>query len=164
MSNILPASAVLPVKRENETVSQTFSANLTEPGATLVSLEISAIDQNEGIVIVNNGFSGQYTGVFTLNGGLSYRLKTGERETANKWEDLPDPQTTDLYSFLAPKVMEKEYSYLVVLTYDVVTPTEPGNPPSEPVRYVINKTYTQKVVGEWNTWANNLRDYVNRGR
>ena len=113
MSNILPISAILPVKRENEIVSQVFSANLTEPGATLVSLEISAIDQNEGIVIVNNEFSGQYTGVFTLNGGLSYRLKTGERKTANKWEDLPDPQTADLYSFLAPKVMEKNIHTLL---------------------------------------------------
>lgn len=163
MSNILPASAVLPVKRENEIVSQTFSANLTEPGATLVSISVNPVDQNAGITVTANSFSGQYTGVFVLDGGLSYRLKSGERETANRWEDLPDPQTTDLYSFLAPRVMEKEYSYLVVLTYDVTAPVEPGSPPSEPARYVINKTYTQKVVGEWNTWANNLRDYVNRG-
>lgn len=76
---------------------------------------------------------------------------------------MPDPTTADLYSFLAPKSMEKEYTYNVVLTYDVTAPVEPGSPPSEPVRYVISQSYTQKVVGEWSVWANNLRDYVNRG-
>lgn len=164
MSNIIPISTTLPVKRENENVSQTFTSNLTEPGATLVSLTINPIDKNNGIYVNGSQFSGQYTGVFVLDGGLSYRLKTGERGTANRWEDLPDPETADLYSFLAPKVMEKEYSYVVTLIYDVSTPVEPGNPPSNPVRYTIVQTYTQKVVGEWSVWANNLRDYVNRGR
>lgn len=164
MSDILPISPTLPTTRENVLVSQTFNANLTEPGATLVSLQVNPVDANDGIYVTGNQFSGQYAGVFVLNGGLKYRLKTGELETADRWEDLPDPKTADLYSFLAPNVMEKNYFYEVVMVYDVTPPVEPGGPVVEPTRHTITKTYSQKVVGEWTAWANNLRDYVNRGR
>ncbi|AAX63624.1 gp5.1 hypothetical protein [Aeromonas phage 31] len=164
MSDILPASTILPVTRENTPVSQTFTANLTEAGASLVSITVTQVTPNEGIIVAGSSFSGEYTGVFSLNGGLKYRLKTGERLTASKWEELPSPLIADLYSFEAPQSLEKTFTYSVVMIYDVVVPVEPGLPVNPPVRHTIQKTYSQKVVGTWTIWANNLRDYVNRGR
>ncbi|UOX40526.1 hypothetical protein UGMREWDR_CDS0221 [Aeromonas phage GomatiRiver_11] len=164
MSDILPVSTKLPTVRENSPVNQIFTANLTEPGATLVSITVFSLTYNEGINVAGSSYSGEYTGVFALNGGLKYRLKTGERLTANKWEDLPDPKSADLYSFEAPASLEQDFQYNVEMVYDVITPSEPGMPPNPPVRNTIEKIYTQTVMGSWSIWANNLRDYVNRGR
>lgn len=164
MADILPASTVLPSVRENTPVSQTFTPNLTEPGAILVSIKVNPIDKNNGISISGPSYSGMYTGVFTLNGGLKYRLKTGQRLSANSWDDLPDPKTADLYSFEAPQSLEKDFSYSVEMIYDVTPPSEPGLPVNPTVRKNITKVYRQQVLGSWSVWANNLREYVNRGR
>ncbi|QBX32830.1 hypothetical protein Asfd1_204 [Aeromonas phage Asfd_1] len=164
MSDILPISTVLPTVRENTPVTQIFTANLTEPGATLVSITVNSLTHNEGINVAGSSYSGEYTGVFSLNGGLKYRLKTGERLTASRWEDLPDPKSADLYSFEAPGSLEKDFQYVVEMIYDVVVPSEPGLPVNPPVRNKVEKIYSQTVMGSWRVWANNLRDYVNRGR
>lgn len=164
MADILPASTVLPSVRENTQVQQTFSADLTEIGSKLISISVTALASNEGILVAGSSFSGEYTSVFSLNGGLKYRLKTGERLTASRWEDLPDPKSADLYSFEAPRSLEKDFQYSVEMIYEITTPSEPGMPVNPPVRHKIEKIYSQTVNGSWNVWANNLREYVNRGR
>lgn len=167
MSAILPMNTKLPGVKEGSPVDVTFSYQLTEANAYLVSIKIISSTPNETITVQGPRFFGSYTNMFDLGtDALKYRLKTGEIKSASKWEDLPDPKTADLFYWRAPTVLQKNHTYVVELIYEVPPPppVPPETTPGKPTRYTLTKTYTQLAFGDWSVWANLLRDYVNRGR
>jgi hypothetical protein len=158
MANILPASTELSDQKELDNVSITFSPSFAA-GESLVSLNISEHRPNVGITVQGATFSGQYRDSFQLgSGAIKVRLRSnGIMKGYNSFGELPPPNAADIFEFNAPSVLTTSYIYTVKLVYDY---TDPLVPIPYPVRRELTKVYTQVVFGDYNTWANQLKDYV----
>lgn len=165
MAEILPQSTTLPDVMEGSNVNETFRASLTEANATLVSLNIVEHRPNPGIIVEGANYKGTYDNVFLL-GGDSLRYREGDDlKKAQRWEDLPDPKSADLYLWKAPAKMLETFTYTVEMIYSVQGESA-GDPPvtPPPTEHKIRKTYSQTVFGDWSKWGNQLRAYVNAGK
>ncbi|WDS61697.1 hypothetical protein [Cronobacter phage vB_Cdu_VP8] len=166
MSDILPTNSRLDDVMELENADTTFTYTLTEEGAKFVSINITEYTPNTGIIVKGNRFYGAYKGVFSFgNDSLMYRKGAEpERHSAPDWESLPPPKEADLFLWRAPTNLRKTFTYTVQLKYTVTsTPSEPGESPVTSEK-VVNKTYSQDVVGNWSIWGEKLRAYVNAGK
>lgn len=180
MVEILPMNTRLPDISERESFRVEFSYNTTPPDANTTyevkEFAITDYRKNSGVTVDGVIVSGEYRDSFSLaDDSLKYITKDLIKKTAAGFDDLPDPTTADLYSFTAPSQLETEYFYKVVLTYvqkvsssggDSGSPKEGAGGTTQPptiTEHTIEKVYTQKVFGNWDVWAEQLRDYVKRG-
>lgn len=140
----------------------------------ILELKISAYDHNIGVVVGQKTISGEYRDSFSLGSdSIKYITKDLKKKTASSFDELPDPKTADLYYFQAPTKLEQTYSYTVYLKYrkTVTSETSDGSDKRESgdttkptiTEHEITKKYTQRVLGNWDVWAEQLRDYVRRG-
>lgn len=170
MAGIFPLDEELSDIQEGTPVNLTFEF-IAGPGDSLVSINITDYQANDGIVVQGANYKGSYQNSFNLgNDALSYR-DGDEFKTATKWEDLPPPGGVDLYLWKAPSQLQRTYSYTVTVSYWYQPPApepDPENPGGSteqppPILSEIKKTYTQLVYGNWSVWANLLRNYVYAG-
>ena len=171
MINILPLGVKLPTVVEQTPVDVIFTAQITPSEDSTIELkkiEITDFINNVGITINGDRFSGEYRDSFSLSGdALMYRVKGSEdRLPCASFSELPDPKTVDLYRFIAPDELTRDYTYEVTLTYTETPKAPPAGAQSvsDGVEKEIKKVYTQTVKGNWDLWANELRDFVERGR
>ena len=159
MAEILPI--LLEDIAEAESVNITFTASLVV-GETLVDISITDYRENSGIVVSGANFSGQYQDSFDLGpSGLKYRdTRDNTYHVVGKFEDLPtDPVNAHVYEFTAPSPLETDYYYTVTLNYQYIDPLLPGLPDD---RQII-QTFDQTVLGKWDAWAEQLRNYISLG-
>lgn len=175
MIDILPLNSRLDDISEQSGFSVEFSYRVTPPDSDtkidVTEFKITQYDPNIGVIVSETTISGEYIDSFTLgSNSIKYITKDLIKKTAGSFNDLPDPTTADLYSFTAPTNLQKTYTYTVTAKY-IVTVSQSGgdsggkretNKPSIS-EHTISKTYTQRVFGNWDVWAKQLRDYVKRG-
>lgn len=161
MAEILPD--VLEDIAEGEYVDVTFNAVLDE-GETLVNLAITSHRPNDGITIDGARFFGSYVDSFSLgSGGLKYRdTRDNTYHVVDKFSDLPvNPKHGHVYFFQAPSPLTTSYYYTVTLDYQYEDPL--GIPPVIPEDRQLVVTVYQTVLGKWDTWGQQLRDYIAAG-
>lgn len=187
MVEILPMSSKLEDISERELFEVVFSYKATPPDAntkyTIKEFKISEYRPNKGVTVEETKISGEYRDSFSLGAdSLKYITKDRIKKSAGSFDDLPDPTTADLYYFNAPTRLQEVYTYKVTLTYiQSVSESSGGsgegnsggsnsregagetNPPPVVTEHTIEKVYTQTVFGNWDVWAQQLRDYVHRG-
>lgn len=173
MVEILPMSSKLEDISEREIFEVVFSYKATPPDAnttyTIKEFKISEYRPNKGVTVEETKISGEYLDSFSLGAdSLKYITKDRIKKSAGSFDDLPDPTTADLYYFNAPTRLQEVYTYKVTLTYiQSVSESSGGsgetNPPPVVTEHTIEKVYTQTVFGNWDVWAQQLRDYVHRG-
>lgn len=171
MVDILPSSNDLGEITEGQDWSVTFSYVFpTDPDYTyeMKSFKITVHDINKTVIVDGVTISGMYTDSFYLGSDPLKYIINGEIRTAQGFDELPTDPKADLFYFRAPSVLKQIYSYTVQLEYTkslvIQPPTEGGgndkrtNPESETI--VVEKVYTKTVLGSWDTWAHQLRQYV----
>ncbi len=159
MASILPIE--LEEIAEGENVDVTFSAVL-ELGETLVDINITDYRVNNGITVVGARYHGQYQDSFDLGpSGLKYRdTRDNSYHEVSRFEDLPaNPIHGHVYRFEAPSPLSTDYFYEVTVNYQYEDPLLPGVIED---RQLV-ETFTQTVKGKWDTWAQQLRDYIAAG-
>lgn len=168
MAQITLLDTVLEEKIEGESENITFGYILL-PDETFVSINIIDYQPTPGITVSGASISGQYESVFTFsNDALKYR-QNDELKTASSWNQLPPAKDADLYLWKAPQTLERTFTYTVELIYNYQPPTPP--PATEggtsvtpsPIQKKLQQIYSQKVVGNWSKWAQQLRNYVYAG-
>lgn len=177
MVEILPLNENLGEIVERNHFEVTFSVRYdqTDPSTKYEtkSLTITKYDANTGVVVDEATISGEYRDSFSLGSdSLKYVNKDRTFGTAGGFDQLPDPTTADLYSFTAPDSLREVYSYQVTLVYTETVSSSSGGsekesgtettPPTVTEKTII-KNYTHTVLGSWDAWAEQLRDYVKRG-
>lgn len=169
MAQIFPISTDLGDIQEGCSVDVTFTVQLDSTD-TLKSINIIDYQETPGISVNGARYSGTYESVFSF-GTDALRYREGdELKVAASWEDLPPPNTADLYLWRAPSKLERTFTYTVECIYDYQPEESSGGsgesgggtqPP--PIERKITKTYSQLVYGNWSRWANKLREYVYAG-
>lgn len=161
MANILPINTTLPTLQEGASVSQNFSAELLAD-ESLVSIDIIDYQPTPGIEVSGSLYSGVYESVFSYaDDALKYRLND-EFKTSASWDLLPDSKEAQLYLWQAPRDLNRTFTYTVLMKYTITTPADPETPGSTPTieEHELKKVYSQKIVGNWSKWGQQLRDYV----
>ncbi|QNJ55149.1 hypothetical protein vBValMR11Z_223 [Vibrio phage vB_ValM_R11Z] len=159
MASITPIT--LPIITEAENVDVTFSAVMDE-GETLVQISITDHRANAGINVSGARYYGQYQDSFDLGpSGLKYRdTRDNSYHEVSRFSDLPNnPEHGHVYRFEAPSVLSTDYTYTVTVDYEYEDPLVPGVIEE---RQLV-ETFTQNVKGKWDTWAQQLRDYIAAG-
>lgn len=166
MADILPINTTLREVIEGEYVEQYFTAQLST-NETLKSINIIDYQPVSDISVSETYYKGNYNSVFTFgNDVLKYR-EGDELKSASAWEDLPNPKTSDLYLWKAPRTLEKTFTYTVEIIYTVTEESSGGSSggSSAPIvtEYKKQKVYSQTVKGNWSRWGDQLRAYVYAG-
>lgn len=159
MADILPIDTNLEYAVEYTPVSQMFSPMLGE-SETLVSINITIWDNNDGIRVLGNSYAGEYANTFDIsNQRLLYRL--GDTfSNFESWEDISHPQTTDVYLWRAP-TESRFYNYTVEMVYQVTSEGGEGSEGSSTtVTETLTKTYRQEVKPNWDSYSKKLRDQI----
>lgn len=174
MVKILPENANLGEINETVNWSITFGHEFpVDPDYTyaLVSLKVTVHDENKGIIVDGATISGAYRDSFGLGADPLKYIINGEIKVAQGFDELPRNPKADLFYFRAPSVLKQIYSYTVQLVYTKTkvmqpptgggeTEKQPTAPQPEPVTLTEEKVYTKTVLGSWDTWAQQLRQYV----
>lgn len=171
MIDIIPKNTNLGDISEREHFVINFSVEIDEDPSTsinVVELKIIEFDSNIGVDIKDAVISGEYRDSFSLGEeSIKYITKDLIKKTAGSFDDLPDPKTADLYSFDAPSKLVKDYHYTVYLKYTKTTQSETSRIENtdKPLftEHELTKKYTHRVFGNWDVWAEQLRNYVKMG-
>lgn len=163
MADIFPINTTLNTLSEGAYVSQQFTPIL-DSNEELVSINIINHQPTPGIEVVGSLYQGNYESVFEYGSdALSYRLGD-EFKIASTWEDLPTSVNTQLYLWRAPQVLDRTFTYTVLMKYTVTTTSGSGGSGKATDDVVtekqITKVYSQRIVWNWSNWANKLRNYV----
>lgn len=159
MADILPIENVLQTIHEGKNFSFSFDFELSE-NETLKKISIKYSDMPEQIIIDENTFKGNFSGLFELpDGSLKYRFNDELFET-NSFSKLPPKGSADLYSYSAPQQMLKTFNILVEMEYTSNTPSIDGSETLTEEVLNISKWYKQPVNGNWSTFMNMFLNYV----
>lgn len=149
-----PESTDLEMVQEATDVKVSFSGDMEED-EYVISINIVEWDENVGIEVKGNSFSGRYLDSFDLaNKHLFYRIGD-EWTTANKWEEIDNPSKSDVYLWKAP-TYTIPFSYTVEMKYGI----ESSGGSSRSVggtANTIRKTFTQQVGSNYSAFAKELK-------
>lgn len=168
MAQITPLNTTLEEKVEGESEDITFGYQLLAD-ETFKSINIIDYQPTPGMNVSGARLYGTYQSVFSFSGDVLKYRQGDQIKSASAWEQLPPPSEADLFLWKAPKSLERTFTYTVELIYmwqppEVPPATEGGSAVvPEPVEKKIQQVYSQRVVGNWSKWANQLRNYVYAG-
>tara|TARA_Y100001951_G_C11297599_1_gene276772 strand:- start:7339 stop:7803 length:465 start_codon:yes stop_codon:yes gene_type:complete len=130
-----------------------FNVDL-DVGETIDSVEITSSEPTDSVIISespnNASISGNYGQQFNPEpNSLTYRDSiTGEIQTVDDWDELPDRNEAELTSWDAPEEITKTIMYTVVFNISGTNNRQE------------TKEYIHTVYGDYSIWGNQLRNYV----
>lgn len=126
-----------------------------EVGESVDSVDIQTSEVVQSISISTDSMGGSVTGNYGDQfkpepNSLSYRDNlTGEIITVDDWDELPDRNEAELTTWNAPDEITKTFLYTVIFNISGASGS----------RQEV-KEYEHNVFGDYNTWSDQLRNYV----
>lgn len=153
MASILPT--ILNQVEEYQDISVNFQASLA-PNETLNEIKIISNNFPGSIIVQGASFSGSFDDIFSLGpNAIKYR-QSDLYKTTDRFSEVPD--NADIYEYIAPESLVRDFNCQVELTYTV---TETGESGSTSAIQSISKSYTQRVYGNYGKFAEQLLEKIN---